>query len=321
MELYLNNTKLLDEMVKKGELGNEKIAEDMKDMRVEEDRVHYLKEVFNHSISMFETVKLWEGEAPETHREYELQNQPQIAIFPGKGEAKSRGIVIVAPGGGYNVKSITFEGFPIIHKLNENGISAALLDYRLKPYPVNISLMDMQRAIRYIRSRAKELQIDDKLIAVHGSSAGGNLSALAAVHYDLGDKNSSDPVERYSCRPNAAILSYGAFSAASAQHEDLRSPLSDRDIAQKYFSSPDKHVTPDTPPFFMWQTSDQDDPRSACIMIKALAECGVRCEAHIFPYGPHGTGMADGRNPLRFNDSHVAHWADLAIEWLRIYGF
>ena len=179
----------------------------------------------------------------------------------------------------------------------------------------------MQRAIRKVRSNAEILDIRPDRIAVHGSSAGGILSALSAVHYDHGHKESGDPIEQVSCRPDGVILSYGAFSLTVPLQEGLGSILADPDIREKHYSSPDKFVTPDTPPFFMWQTPDEDDPRLMCNMVRALTEAGVRCEAHLFPFGPHGTGMADGQNPMNYNDIHVARWSDLAIEWLRLYGF
>ena len=219
MALYENNTRILEQMSESGDFGNQRIAAEMKDMHVEEDRVRYLKQIFNEYFARFETILLWESEAPDTNPEYEDQNQPQIAFFPAKEPAGS-GVVLVAPGGGYNVKSIGFEGFPIVKKLTDQGISAAILDYRLKPYPLRVSLMDMQRAIRVLRSRAGELGIDPDHIAVHGSSAGGHLSSVAAVHYDRGNPESEDLVERFSCRPDAAVLSYGAF-CMGVQYEAL----------------------------------------------------------------------------------------------------
>lgn len=333
MAVCEGNTRLLNRMFEDGDIGNQRIAEEMKDMHVEEERVRYLKKMFNESIARFESIPLWEGTAPETNPAYEEQNQPQFVFFPAKGGEK-KGVVLVAPGGGYNVKSVTFEGFPIVKKLTDSGINAAILDYRLKPYPMRVSLMDMQRAIRVLRSRSEELGINPERIAVHGSSAGGHLSSVAAVHYDTGRPESEDPIEHYSCRPDAVILSYGAFCMgvqyeavsgisvrSGIQREGLYGLAADPDVRETHYWSPDKYVTPDTPPFFLWLTSDQDDPRSACVLIRALNEAGVRCEAHIFPFGPHGTGMADGQNPMNYKDEHVAHWAELAVEWLNMYGF
>lgn len=319
--MFEQNTKLFNELFEKQDLGSEKIQRDLKDIHEETNRVLYLKKAHNEQIERFETIPLWSGDVPMWCEDdgYEYQNKPQIAYFPAL-KNRRRSFALVSPGGGFNVKSISFEGFPMVRKLNENGIDVALLDYRVKPYGVRTSVEDIKRAVRLIRSMAIELDIDVKHIGVQGSSAGGILSALASVHFDYGDANAIDPVERFSSRPDAAMISYGAFSMSSQLTNGLVSAITDPKIAEYHFSSPDKYVTPETPPFFMWQGSDHDDPRLMSIMIRALTEAGVRCEAHLFPFCPHGTGLADGYAG-GFTDKHVARWSDMMLEWLEIYGF
>ena len=100
----------------------------------------------------------------------------------------------------------------------------------------------------------------------------------------------------------------------------LVSVYMDEQRADKYYFSPEKWVTPETPPFFLWQTTDMDDPRNMMCFAKELADVGVLFEAHIFPFGPHGMALADGTG-LGRPDPHVARWSELAIEWLKLYGF
>lgn len=322
MELmYEQNTILLDQMYRQEDMGNRQISDDLQSITEEPARVLYLKKLHNALIARFETVPLWKDTIPhwQEGEGYEHQNRPQIAYFPAL-KNRRRSCVLVSPGGGFNVKAISIEGLPVVRMFNENGIDAAILDYRVKPYPVRVSVEDIKRAVRLIRSMSETLDIDPEHIGAQGSSAGGILSALSAVHFDYGNTQSADLVERVSCRPDAVMLSYGAFSMSSQLINGLVSVISDPEIADLHYASPDKYVTPDTPPFFMWQGSDQDDPRLMSIMIRALAEAGVRCEAHLFPFCPHGTGMTDGYGD-GYQNEHVAHWRELMLEWLEIYGF
>lgn len=302
----------------------------------EEERIRTLKKVFNADIAGFERIELWEGEVPGFNAEYTDQNRPGIVFFPAPS-GECRGVVLVAPGGGYNCKVSSAEGYPVLYKLMKAGFSTALLDYRVKPYTQYCSVLDIQRAVRVLRYRAGELNIKPDKIAVSGSSAGGHLSAMAAVHFDDGDPHAADPVERVSSRPDAAVISYGIFSQVAfpktgefvkidensqvpGDASGLVSSYSDKKRAEHYYFSPEKHVTPKTPPFFMWQTCDDDDPRQMFNFAKELADCGVRFEAHIFPFGPHGMGLADGTG-LHPADAHVMHWSNLAAEWLKLYDF
>lgn len=143
-----------------------------------------------------------------------FKNQPQIAVF-SHDSLEPRSMVLISPGGGYNVKS-TYEAFPVALKMVEAGFSAAVLDYRLKPYSQYVSVKDIQRAIRLLRYKADERNIKADRIAVAGFSAGANLSSMAAVHFDYGIANAEDAIDRVSCRPDAALLGYGAFSQASS---------------------------------------------------------------------------------------------------------
>lgn len=304
----------------------------------EPERVRILKEMLIDTLQSFETVPLWEtGEIPGWREVYELQNKPQLVFFPAIGGGR-HGCILVAPGGGYNCIAAGSEGFPLIWRLVNAGFHCALLNYRVKPYSQYRSLQDAQRAIRLLRARSEEWQILPDHIGMLGGSAGGNLTCLTCVHWDHGDPHALDPVERMSSRPDAGLVMYGCFTAVSwpgadafmRMREDgedaamprggLVSVYMDQQRQDRYFFSPEKWVTPDTPPFFLWQTTDMDDPRNMLCFAKELADAGVRFEAHIYPFGPHGMALADGTG-LGPSDPHVARWMDQAIDWLNIYGF
>ena len=304
----------------------------------EPERIKLLQHVFNDAIAELDTIPLWaDGNVPGWKPEIELQNKPQIAFFPAVGGGR-KGCILVAPGGGYNCKACGSEGYPIVWRLINAGFHCALLDYRVKPYSQYRSVQDASRAIRVLRSMAEELEIIPDKIGMTGGSAGGNLTCLASVHWDAGDANAADPVERVSSRPDAALVMYGCFTAVSwpgsdafmQMNEDgpdfempkggLVSVYMDRQRADKYWFSPEKWVNPQTPPFFMWQTTDMDDPRNMFCFARELADAGVRFEAHIYPFGPHGMSLADGTG-IGPKDDHVAKWFPQAVEWLKLYGF
>ena len=319
------------------------LREEFAACKTEPERVNILRHVFNDCIAEFETIPLWpKGQVPNWRPEYELQNEPQIAFFPAEGGGK-HGCILVAPGGGYETKVSGTEGYPIINRYTKAGFHCALLDYRLKPYSVFTALMDAHRAVRMLRYLADELEIIPDKIGMNGGSAGGNLTCLTAVHYDEGDPDAADPVERCSSKINAAIVMYGAGTAVAypgsmantgrkltdepevprekKQDGPLPPCFVEKELHEKlYYLSAEKWVTPDTCPFFLWQSSDRDDPRNLFTFAKELVDAGVRIEVHIYPFGPHGLALADGIGHMPRND-HVAHWSEQAIEWLKLYQF
>ena len=100
----------------------------------------------------------------------------------------------------------------------------------------------------------------------------------------------------------------------------MRSTFGLPDRAEKLYIAPEKNVTPDTPPFFIWQTIS-DDPRNAFVLAGALTEAGVPFDLHCFETGHHGVGLADGRCDDGYCDEHLRKWADLCASWLRVHGF
>ena len=257
---------------------------------------------------MKRTIPLWPYEAPYT-AESPDQAQPSIKEFRVDG---SRGAVVVCPGGGYAMKA-DHEGDPIAEMLNQAGVSAYVLDYRVAPCHREAPLSDASRAIRVVRAMGYEK------VAILGFSAGGNLCCSAATLYTAGDPDAEDPVERLSSRPDAFIPCYAVASLCQYTHLGTRENLlgdqaHDMILARRF--SAELNVTADTPTAFLWHTStDEAVPvENSLNLAAALAAKGVPFELHVFPVGQHGLGLAPD-----FPD--VAQWTALCQNWLVRLGY
>ncbi|WP_337098258.1 alpha/beta hydrolase [Paenibacillus sp. YIM B09110] len=272
--------------------------------------------LWNTIIVKFKQIQLWEAGAPDFDESFILQPQPSIIFIPSPLE-DVRGTVIVAHGGGFEIRTGS-EGFHTADFFNKMGFNVAILTYRLKPYTRFDAIADMQRAVRILRSRADELHISN-IISVMGFSAGGMLSANCGTHFDNGQQHADDPVDRYSCRPDAVVVGYGAFSFAAFSMELFTNVFTDPNRAETIYLSPDKNISAATPPFFIWQTNP-DDPRFSLNLAKELTDAGVPFELHCFPDGPHGVALADGNNDMDYRLPHLMHWSELCAEWLEGIG-
>lgn len=276
--------------------------------------------IWNDAIARFDQILLWEERAPNFRPEETLQIQPSIVFVPAQGVSEKRGTVIVAHGGGFTTRT-GCEGIHVAKYFSDAGFNTAILTYRLQPYSRYDAMDDMQRAIRLLRARKDELGITDKVVAM-GFSAGGMLASNCATHFDPGDPGAADPVEQQSCRPDGAVLGYGAFAFCGLPGGMFTDPFADKTqnpfVANKkelIFFAPEVNIRPDSPPFFIWQTNS-DDPRHSFTLGQALTAMGIPFEMHLFPGGIHGLALADGDNDLSMSVPHVAQWAPLCTTWL-----
>ena len=280
--------------------------------------LHTNKTIWNNALLALDAIPLWENGAPGYDDRDPDQLPPMLVFLPAQGVTEPRGTVLVSHGGAWVCRA-GHEGFYVARWFASQGFNAAVMSYRLLPYSHQDRLTDIQRAIRLLRSKKEELGITDR-IAVLGFSAGGWLSALCAVHNDGGSPEAADPVERLSCRPDAMVLCYGSRAELAFPGGFGINPFADPDRQERFFFDPVNHITPDTPPAFLWQPIS-DDPRHAFAFGSALTAAGVPCELHCFDAGFHGVGLADGNNDGDFRDEHLMKWADLAVSWLRRYDF
>lgn len=258
---------------------------------------------------MGERIWLWQkGDAP-----YALQcagqQEPSLESFAVPG---SRGAVIVCPGGGY-VKKAPHEGAPVARMLNDAGISAFVLDYRVAPCPHDAPLLDALRAIRVVRRMGYDR------VAILGFSAGGNLACCAATRYTQGNPRAEDPIERISSRPDALISCYSVVSMMNHTHiGSVCALLGDayKNLALQRLYSAEQHVTADTPPAFIWHTAEDASvpAENSLNLAAAYGRCGILYELHIFPHGKHGLGLAE-------EIPGTSKWSRYCTEFLCRLGF
>lgn len=249
-------------------------------------------------------IPLWTGPAPGAEESGELDTPALSVHLPDPQLATGCG-VLVCPGGGYRILASDHEGLQVARYLNRCGIAAFVLRYRLGPtYDTDLSHLDGQRAMRWIRSRAGEFGLDKTRIGMLGFSAGGHLTAAVGTKYDLGDPLSSGPVETESSRPDFLVLAYAVINGVVRGKK-----------AKDYYPT-DTRVTSDTPPAFIMHThGDSIVPANQSLLFyEALRQAGVQSELHVFGYGDHGLGLGVG-------DSDLFNWPALLVNWIRRCGF
>jgi len=175
------------------------------------------------------------------------------------------------------------------------------LRYRLGPrYHSSVSLLDGLRAVRVVRSKSNEFNINPQHIGFVGFSAGGHLACAVATQCDEGAVVALDPVEQCSSRPDFIAAAYAVTNGAV------------RGRKANEYTPVDTEVTPQTPPMFLMHThGDTVVPASqSTLLYDALLAQGVAAELHVFNHGDHGIGLASG-------DNDVGLWPELLKRWLR----
>jgi acetyl esterase/lipase len=270
-------------------------------------------------IKLTQRVLLWPDGAPGALGNAE-EDQPSLTIYPAGGPQKVSTGVVVFPGGGYVHLAIDHEGAQIAAWLNSYGIPAFVLRYRLGPrYHHPIELGDAQRAIRWVRAHAKDYGVDPHRLGVWGFSAGGHLASTAGTHFDSGKPDSSDLIEQQSSRPDFLILSYPVITFREPYlHRGSRDALLGKnpDPALIDLLSNELRVTKETPPTFLFHTSDDKvvPVQNSIEFYLALEKASVPAELHVFQSGPHGVGLAR-------NMPGLAEWPDLLAKWLKQNGW
>ena len=230
--------------------------------------------------------------------------------------------VMICPGGGYERLSHIYNGFQMARWYNSIGISAFVLIYRL-PHQTDLitrqlaPLQDAQRAMRVIRSRAAEWNIQPAKIGVMGVSAGGHVAAMLGTH--LADETSlHDPLDTISYRANFMVLLSPVITMGKYAHPGSRKnfigPDSSKQIIEKY--SNELQVTEQTPPTFIVHALNDStvNVRNSYMFYGALLDKKVNASIHIFPQGGHGIRLDD-------NPGSTDLWLELLERWLKETGF
>ena len=239
--------------------------------------------------------------------------------LPPAGKATGTAIVIF-PGGGYQHLSMEKEGSDVANWLAGAGVTTFVVRYRLGPnYHHPTMLGDAQRAIRTVRARAAEWNVDPRRLGVIGFSAGGHLASTAGTHFDAGNASSADAIERVSSRPDFLLLLYPVITMRdSVTHGGSRLNLLGREPAPELVRllSNETQVTRETPPtFLVHSTDDRTVPvQNSLLFYDALKRNGVQAEMHVFEYGGHGFGLAP-------KDPVLSAWTTICESWMRRHGW
>ena len=229
--------------------------------------------------------------------------------------------MVICPGGGYEYLA-PHEGKDYALWLNQHGVTCFVLKYRLglNGYHYPAEFEDVTRAMRLVRARAGEWNIDPHRIGIMGSSAGGHLASTLLTHFDSGNTNSNDPIEQHSSRPDLGILCYPVITMGEYTHQGSKKNLLGKNPSRKLITllSNELQVKTNTPPCFIWCTyEDKTVPMENSLMFAgALRKNHVPFDLHIYQKGGHGMGLAD-KPPF----AHPHPWAGDCLFWLKAQGF
>jgi acetyl esterase/lipase len=273
-------------------------------------------------------VDLWPGKAPDevgnigpessrlspkfTRKEVEVTeptrmlsnvSKPTITIYRPAKDQDTGTAMLICPGGGYWNLFWELEGEEVAAWLTKHGITGIILKYRVprrpddvKGEPARRPLQDAQRAIRLVRSKAKEWGIHPDRIGMVGFSAGGHLAIAAATSFDRKTYEPIDDLDKISSRPDFAIGVYSGYLKAKDKDE----------------LSPGLRIPKGTPPIFLAH-GDADiisDPAHSVVMYLALKRAGIPAELHVYGNAAHDFGV-------RASDQPCSTWTESCLRWLR----
>jgi len=227
-------------------------------------------------------------------------HQPSLTVFLPPADKATGAGMIIAPGGGHAFLNFDQEGTYVAEYLNSIGVAAFVLKYRLAREPGSTykieehALADGQRAIRMLRYRASEWNLNPARVGIMGFSAGGEVAALAATRFDAGKPDATDPIERQSSRPDFDALIYPGIRANT-------------------------HTIPKEMPvtFLLCADNDRGPSTALSALYPMLKAAGVQTEVHVYATGGHGFGI----NPNTRNPSPAATTWQLRLgDWLKQIG-
>jgi acetyl esterase/lipase len=268
--------------------------------------------------SSHKVVLLWPGGAPGA-KGNEDGDKPSLTIYIPVKEKANGAAVVICPGGGYGHLAIDHEGHQIAEWLNSLGVAGFILKYRHSRsgagYGHPAPIQDAQRAIRMVRSRAKQWNIDPKRVGIIGFSAGGHLASSAGTHFNTRYSEAKDAIDEFGCRPDFMILGYPVISFTepfthTGSMKNLLGPNPDPKLMENL--SNEKQVTSETPPTFLVLADDDKvvPAENSIYFYLALRKAGVPAEMHIYEKGGHGFGPGIGKGAC-------SSWMTRCADWMK----
>lgn len=244
-------------------------------------------------------------------------HNPTLTVYTP--EAPNGTAVIYAAGGGYVRVAIGANGGEITRWLNRLGITVFVLKYRHADYGQPAPLQDALRAVRVIRSRASELGIKADRIGMLGGSAGGHVSASAGSMFDAPEGRTGHALDAVSGRPDFTILVFPVITMQDphAHGVSRRALLGDSPSAElKARWSIEGQVSGRSSPTFLVHSSEDTvvPVENSLLLYQAMRRSKVPIEMHLYPKGPHGSGMAPTLGP-------TSEWPRHCESWLRFNGW
>ena len=238
---------------------------------------------------------------------------PTLTVFPAPKEKNTGVAIVICPGGGYWNLAWDLEGEEVAAWLNKAGVNTFVLKYRVprragepERLPAPGPLLDAQRAVSLVRSRATEWSVDPARIGIIGFSAGGHLAIATATHFDKRAYEALDDVDKVSCRPDFAAAIYPGYL--------IEQPRAGVEV-NKDTLAPYIRIPKDTPPIFFAHAADDSvaGSENSVVMHLALKKANVLTELHIYAKGGHGFGVRPSELPC-------SRWAESLIGWLQSLG-
>ena len=246
-------------------------------------------------------------------------HHPSLTVYPPAAGRPNGTAVIYAAGGGYVRVAVGANGGEITRWLNSAGITVFVLKYRNVEYGQPAPLRDALRAVRLIRSRAAEFGVQPDRIGMLGGSAGGHLTASAGVHFDAAEGRTGAEIDQVSGRPDFLVLIFPVITmldpyAHAASRRALLGDQPTEALQQRW--SVERHVTARTPPTFLVHSSEDATVvvENSLLFYQAMRQARAPIEMHLYPKGPHGSGMAPSLGP-------TAEWPRHCESWMRFNGW
>ncbi len=234
-------------------------------------------------------------------------SKPTLTVYRPAGDKNTGAAMLICPGGGYWNLFWELEGEEVAAWLTARGVTGIILKYRVprrpdepRGEPARRPLQDAQRAVRLVRSRAREWGIDPQRIGMIGFSAGGHLAIATATNFDRPTYKPIDAIDKVSCRPDFAIAAYPGYLKAK-----------DRDEL-----APGLRIPAQTPPIFLAHGGADviSPPEHSVVMYRALKRAGVPAELHVYAGAAHDFGVRKVNHPC-------STWTARCLDWLASQGF